>query len=80
MRALEDAESQRGSHWIYNPARWGTADGYVDYHSFVAATSALRRHRASQRLELAAAFWLGHGGEQASTLLQQTKREAEGDQ
>lgn len=78
-RALQDLESWRGAAWAYNPARWGTHDGYVDYHTFLDAVKVERRHRAQMRLELAAAFRIGQGGEQIATLLKSTEREAEGD-
>jgi hypothetical protein len=70
-------ESARGSVWAWNPARWQTHDGYVDYHSFLAALAAERRHRARMRLEAAAAFQLGQGGSETASLLQATEKEAE---
>jgi sensor domain CHASE-containing protein len=48
----------------------------VDYHTFVAMIPALKRARAQRRLELAAAFRLGQGGESVQGLLTATEAEA----
>jgi hypothetical protein len=76
-RAVEDLESARGAAWAWNPARWQTHDGYVDYHTFLSALAAERRHRARMRLEAAAAHQLGQGGESVRSLLTATEREAD---
>lgn len=61
-------ESARGAVWAWNPQRWQTHDGYVDYHSFLATLAAERRYRAKLRLEGAAAAQIAQGNESAKTI------------
>lgn len=79
-RAVQDLESMRGASWAWNPRRWRTHDGYVDYHSFLDAWKAERRHRAVLRLEAAAAFRLGAGGDAVAGHVAAAEREARGDE
>jgi hypothetical protein len=69
-------EAERGAAWAWNPARWRTHDGYVDYHSFIAAYKVQRRHRATMRLEAIAAVRLGQGGEGVASVIQAIEKEA----
>jgi hypothetical protein len=70
-------EAERGAAWAWNPARWRTHDGYVDYHSFIAALKVQRRLMAVHQLQSIVAVRLGHGGDGASGAIAALEKEAE---
>jgi hypothetical protein len=78
-RTLASCEVFFGPAWAWNPARWRTADGGVDYYTFLAAVPVMRRLTAHRRLEAALAVRLGFGGDAVRDLERQTEREARGD-
>lgn len=73
-RALADAEVRMGSAWVWNPDRWGTADGYVDHRSLLAVWPALQRKAVTDRFSILRAVKMALGGEAAAALLREDER------
>jgi hypothetical protein len=77
--ALAECELTMGAGWVWNPVRWGTVDGYVDYHTLLATSQRLHQLKAKRRIDTALAFQMALGGESATALIRQTERIARGE-
>lgn len=65
-----------GSAWFHNPARWGTADGYVPYRVLWAYWHAMESARALKRLDQIRAGQIVRAGEAARGALETELSEA----
>lgn len=59
---LAQVERALGSGFVFNPARWRTADGYVPYRVLVAAYRTLPSVAALERLQLIRAIQIAQAG------------------
>lgn len=76
---LAECEQVMGAGWVWNPGRWATGDGYVDFHTLLATMPQVRRLAAKQRIETAQAVRMALGGESVAALIQATERTARGE-
>lgn len=76
---MVQAEAWLGSAFVYNPTRWGTADGYVPWRVFAAVVRGLPALKALERLQMARAVVLGNAGEHGRGQWDADTRTAKGD-
>lgn len=77
--AVAALERHYGAGFVHAPARWGTADGMIEYRHAHLYADRMKRQQAAERLHLARARVIGHGGETAARLAEQDERAAHGD-
>lgn len=77
--ALVECEQVLGAGWVWNPGRWATGDGYVDFHTLLATMPQVKRLRAKQRIQTAQAVRMALGGDAVAGLIQATERDARGE-
>ena len=65
-----------GASWYFNPARWGTWDGFAPYAAVWDAWRTLAMSRAMLRLSLVRAISPTKAGERAGAILEADVKEA----
>lgn len=77
--AVAQLERYFGAGFVHNPARWGTADGTIEYRHAHLYADQMRRQQAAERLHLARAAVMSQPGERQAAIARDDERIAHGD-
>lgn len=76
--AVAALERHFGPALVHNPARWGTADGVIEYRATYGYAHLMRQQLAGERLHLSRAAAIARGGKDAANAAAADERVAHG--